>query len=521
MDDLIWSIRDAKTSLTTLLQRGQIGDDLWERFLLAEKELEAEIVEVVGEANTFEPGYGQKIFNIASDMVSHERWKEVYKDTNKKREEENAKLASGLPPSAVLAPNSYLTPSSLTLAPSNPLPAAGTTPAPTAASTLVDASTPAPASPAQAPIEKTDLTSAPPSRDATPAPAPVVADAEEAVALAGKGTPAKPKQQVNGSEATKEEQVNGAASPAGPPAAAGGTPKSTPKPTPNKKKGKRKPPVKEKLAQVGPGDETSSTDHSVLMDQIIMFGDSITQGAWVPGGTGATISHAYQRKLSLLRVIRRAERLIWKACSDVINRGFSAVWGLEVLKQWLPRKDERLPKIRIFFVWFGANDACLPPSPQAVTLEEFKKNLNTIMDLLRSPSSPHYSPSTQIVLITPPPVDAEIRNAELASRDPPRVPDRDRKHTQAFAEAVKEVARDAKVPSVDVWTKITATAEQQDGGKLDRYLSDGLHLTAEGYRLVTEELAEVIIRQLPHLHWDRLEQRFPHWADFLTPEQRF
>ncbi|BGO97480.1 Translocation protein S66 [Rhodotorula toruloides] len=246
MDDvkLIWSIRDAKTSLTTLLQRGQIGDDLWERFLLAEKELEAEIVEVVGEANTFEPGYGQKIFNIASDMVSHERWKEVYKDTNKKREEENAKLASGLPPSAVLAPNSYLTPSSLTLAPSNPLPAAGTTPAPTAASTLVDASTPAPASPAQAPIEKTDLTSAPPSRDATPAPAPVVADAEEAVALAGKGTPAKPKQQVNGSEATKEEQVNGAASPAGPPAAAGGTPKSTPKPTPNKKKGKRKPPVK-------------------------------------------------------------------------------------------------------------------------------------------------------------------------------------------------------------------------------------------------------------------------------------
>ncbi|BGO97481.1 isoamyl acetate-hydrolyzing esterase [Rhodotorula toruloides] len=262
----------------------------------------------------------------------------------------------------------------------------------------------------------------------------------------------------------------------------------------------------EKLAQVGPGDETSSTDHSVLMDQIIMFGDSITQGAWVPGGTGATISHAYQRKL------------------DVINRGFSGyntVWGLEVLKQWLPRKDERLPKIRIFFVWFGANDACLPPSPQAVTLEEFKKNLNTIMDLLRSPSSPHYSPSTQIVLITPPPVDAEIRNAELASRDPPRVPDRDRKHTQAFAEAVKEVARDAKVPSVDVWTKITATAEQQDGGKLDRYLSDGLHLTAEGYRLVTEELAEVIIRQLPHLHWDRLEQRFPHWADFLTPEQRF
>jgi translocation protein SEC66 len=80
MDDvrLIWSIRDAKAALNTLLQRGQIGDELWERFLTAEKELEAEIVEVVGEANTFQEGYGNQIFGIASEMVSHERWKEVY-----------------------------------------------------------------------------------------------------------------------------------------------------------------------------------------------------------------------------------------------------------------------------------------------------------------------------------------------------------------------------------------------------------------------------------------------------------
>lgn len=91
---LIWSIRDAKTSLSTLLAKGQIGDDLWERFLVAEKELEAEIVEVVGEANTFEPGYGQKIFNVASDMVSHERWKDVYRDIQKRRDQESAPTLS-------------------------------------------------------------------------------------------------------------------------------------------------------------------------------------------------------------------------------------------------------------------------------------------------------------------------------------------------------------------------------------------------------------------------------------------
>lgn len=86
---LIWSIRDAKTSLGVLHERGQIGDDLWERFTLAEKELEAEIVEVVGEANTFQEGYGNMIFGIASDMVNHEKWKDIYEGINTARDAES------------------------------------------------------------------------------------------------------------------------------------------------------------------------------------------------------------------------------------------------------------------------------------------------------------------------------------------------------------------------------------------------------------------------------------------------
>lgn len=67
---LIWSIRDAKQAMHQLLQKGQIGDETWETLLAAEKELEREIVEVVQEANTFQPGYGQQIFAVASDMAS-------------------------------------------------------------------------------------------------------------------------------------------------------------------------------------------------------------------------------------------------------------------------------------------------------------------------------------------------------------------------------------------------------------------------------------------------------------------
>lgn len=89
---LIWSVRDSKQALQTLLQKGQVGDELWERFLQAEKELEAEIVEVVGEANTFQEGYGQQIFAIASEMVSHERWKEIYEKIPEKREAEKSEF---------------------------------------------------------------------------------------------------------------------------------------------------------------------------------------------------------------------------------------------------------------------------------------------------------------------------------------------------------------------------------------------------------------------------------------------
>ena len=45
----IIQIRTAKQALTTLLARGSIGDDLWQRFLRAEKEMEEELRDVVME----------------------------------------------------------------------------------------------------------------------------------------------------------------------------------------------------------------------------------------------------------------------------------------------------------------------------------------------------------------------------------------------------------------------------------------------------------------------------------------
>ncbi|KAL8728608.1 MAG: hypothetical protein Q9166_005261 [cf. Caloplaca sp. 2 TL-2023] len=64
----ILEVRNAKQALSNLLQRGSVGDDLWQRFLRAEKEIEAELRDVVEEANALHSGWGQTIFQSANDM---------------------------------------------------------------------------------------------------------------------------------------------------------------------------------------------------------------------------------------------------------------------------------------------------------------------------------------------------------------------------------------------------------------------------------------------------------------------
>lgn len=48
----IVQIRSAKQACSTLLQRGSVGDDLWQRFERAEKEMEEELRDVVMEVST-------------------------------------------------------------------------------------------------------------------------------------------------------------------------------------------------------------------------------------------------------------------------------------------------------------------------------------------------------------------------------------------------------------------------------------------------------------------------------------
>ncbi|KAJ8078639.1 Translocation protein S66 [Marasmius tenuissimus] len=84
-------IREDKPALQNLLQKGSIGDELWNSLLAAEKELEGEIVEVVNEANSFVEGWGPVIFQTANEMLANEKMRQIFESTAERKAELAAK----------------------------------------------------------------------------------------------------------------------------------------------------------------------------------------------------------------------------------------------------------------------------------------------------------------------------------------------------------------------------------------------------------------------------------------------
>ncbi|CAG8597532.1 1467_t:CDS:2, partial [Acaulospora morrowiae] len=159
-----------------------------------------------------------------------------------------------------------------------------------------------------------------------------------------------------------------------------------------------------------------------LYNQIVLFGDSITQGA--------ELSQAYVRKL------------------DVYNRGFSGYnteWAKELLTQLLPNHDSKEQsqnsnrvKIVLIKIFFGANDAALKPNKQHIDLDKYKENLTQMVNMVKKSDSE--SPP-RVILITPPPLDEEAwwntRGMEI---------DRKSEVTHQYALACLQVAQELNVP---------------------------------------------------------------------------
>ncbi|XP_056170754.1 GDSL esterase/lipase At5g62930 isoform X2 [Syzygium oleosum] len=207
---------------------------------------------------------------------------------------------------------------------------------------------------------------------------------------------------------------------------------------------------------------------------IVLFGDSITQQSFQPGGWGAALADAYSRQ------------------------------------------DSSKPPVAAT-IFFGANDAALSgrtSEHQHVPVDEYKENLKKIVHHLKKSS-----PTMLIVLITPPPVDEEGRNEyarSLHGKSARELPERTNEVTGTYAQQCVQLANELGVRTIDVWSKM-----QETEGWQKKFLSDGLHLTPEGNAVVYQEVVRVFSEAW--LHAEEMPYDFPHHSeiDGSNPKKAF
>lgn len=237
--------------------------------------------------------------------------------------------------------------------------------------------------------------------------------------------------------------------------------------------------------------------------KIFLFGDSITQYSF--GGTlklsnavtttrfgwGSLLSAAYARK------------------ADVYNKGFSGYNTRMALERELVPKlfgkgiggdhDPSSSSLAFCTVFFGANDATLPPNPnnsathtQHVPKDEYVENLRKIIKSIRSETNNSKLP---IIIITPPPVHDEKWKKSVGAFDHHN---RSNEVAREYGLAAIAVASefDEKCYVVDAWEVLKGDEGTDVYGK---YMADGLHLTEDGNQVLYDGIMKLIQTEMKHL----------------------
>ena len=223
--------------------------------------------------------------------------------------------------------------------------------------------------------------------------------------------------------------------------------------------------------------------------KLLLFGDSLTQRGFEGPGQGwaAGVAHAYGRR------------------ADVVNRGFSgytAKWCALMLPTLFPADDPAWEVPLLAVVFLGANDAALPSREQHVPVHEYEQYLSRIVAYLQKRRRADGA-RTQILLLTPPPVDEDRWEAHCLARG--RELDRKNEVTRLYARACLGVGKTMNVPVVDVWTQLGGS----DLAEVAPNLRDGLHLSPQGNVLVCDAVLRTIEQNYPGLAPEELPMQAP------------
>lgn len=223
-------------------------------------------------------------------------------------------------------------------------------------------------------------------------------------------------------------------------------------------------------------------------DKLILFGDSITQGAFQPDfcfTLGNALQGDYIRKF------------------DVLNRGFGGYnsrWGKEVLPEILTTESKNAT-IKLVVIFFGTNDS--KDNEQGVSLEEYKSNLLFMVELCEK-----YN--TKIIVVGPAVYSAALGHAsDFASIEG---------HLK-YSNAAKEVAENCSVPFVDLWHAFASylgrTEEEmvKSPADMSELLVDGAHFAPTGYKIFYQNLTTTISTAFPELAKENLRERLAPWNE--------
>ncbi|KAG8377023.1 hypothetical protein BUALT_Bualt09G0125000 [Buddleja alternifolia] len=210
------------------------------------------------------------------------------------------------------------------------------------------------------------------------------------------------------------------------------------------------------------------------------------------GGWGAVLADLYARK------------------ADVILRGYSG-WNtrmaLQVLDQVFPKDAAVQPSMVI--VYFGGNDATNPHHTGLgthVPLPEFVENMKKIIGHIKS-----LSEKTRIICLSSPPLN-EVRIREIfgnALDDQART----NEGCRIYSEALVELCKEMDVEAINLWTAI----RQRDDWANTCFI-DGIHLSAEGCKIVVKEILKVLkdVDWEPSLYWLNMPFEFPEDSPYYV-----
>ena len=246
-----------------------------------------------------------------------------------------------------------------------------------------------------------------------------------------------------------------------------------------------------------------------LRPTILLLGDSLTEYGFgrqqqqQQGDDDETQDDVGWASLLCAAYTRRA---------DVLNRGFAGYNTEWILNIIMPQilgavDDHHHSNVLLLFavVWLGANDAAVPAATncQHVPVEQYQANLTAILRLLRNRVKQQQQEQEPfpILLLTPPPVDEDAWKQFLQDNFPEALEEtagesnRQNSVTRAYGQAAKKAAgTDPSCAVLDVWELLEGETEHRG-----KYLSDGLHLNADGNRKVYHGIMETIQKHFPKI----------------------